>query len=147
VICELLLSAAKRAREFIGEFRVPQDVSQASMQVMEGIPVLASLEKAIAMHEHESLTRSCVPTKEWLIEKGFMPDGENGVDLGLALFGDEEYEHHENQPAFQLLVSTIDFSLWLEAYSIKGESLAILCVQEEATCGCIIDLMKQLGAA
>ena len=108
--------------------------------------MLAVLEKAIAMHEHESLTRSCVPTKEWLVEKGFMPDGENGVDLGLSLFGDEA-GNHDNQPAFQLLVSTIDFSLWLEAYSIQGKSLAILCIQEEATCGRIIDLMDSLGAA
>ena len=108
--------------------------------------MLAVLEKAIAMHEHESLTRSCVPTKEWLVEKGFMPDGESQVDLGISLFGVEGEKGRDLRPAFQLLV-TSDFALWLEAYDVAGKSLALVRIQNEATCGRIIDLMDSLGAA
>lgn len=46
-----LLAACKSARDFVANLRVPQDITQAAWQVMQGSRVLDALNAAIARAE------------------------------------------------------------------------------------------------
>lgn len=84
-------------------------------------------------------------TVEWLWSVGALPDGEVTGQFGIRLWDFNEEESHGEHPAFHIVVSLVDHSVWLESYDTNGKSQALIELPEKATYGRIRQLCRALG--
>lgn len=77
---------------------------------------------------------------------GFLEDGDGNDELGLTILSEGETEWDGEGPAHQLIWSSTDGSLFLEAFTGDGDSLAITEIPKPKTRGDVVQLLKLLGA-
>lgn len=84
--------------------------------------------------------------RDFMESLGFLEDGDGNDELGLMILSEGETEWNGEGPAHQLIWSSIDGSLFLEAFTGDGDSLAITEIPKPKTRDEVIQLLKLLGA-
>ena len=84
--------------------------------------------------------------RDFMESLGFLEDGDGNDELGLTIISEGETEWNGEGPAHQLIWNAIDGSLFLEAFTGDGDSLAITEIPKPKTREDMVRLLKLLGA-
>ena len=84
--------------------------------------------------------------RDFMESLGFLEDGDGNDELGLTIISEGETEWNGEGPAHQLIWNAIDGSLFLEAFTGDGDSLAITEIPKPNTREDVVQLLKLLGA-
>ncbi len=84
--------------------------------------------------------------RDFMESLGFSEDGDGNGELGLMILSEGETEWNGEGPAHQLVWSSTDGSLFLEAFTGDGDSLAITEIPKPKTREDVVQLLKLLGA-
>ena len=84
--------------------------------------------------------------RDFMESLGFLEDGDCNDELGLMILSQGETEWNGEGPAHQLIWSSTDGSLFLEAFTGDGDSLAITEIPKPKTRDDMVQLLKLLGA-
>lgn len=84
--------------------------------------------------------------RDFMESLGFLEGGDGNDELGLTIFGEGVTESYGEEPGHMLTWDATDGSLFLEAYSVGGDSLAITEIPKPTSRESMIELLKLLGA-
>lgn len=84
--------------------------------------------------------------RDFMESLGFSEDGDGNEELGLMILSQGETEWNGEGPAHQLIWSSTDGSLFLEAFTGDGDSLAITEIPKPKTREDVVQLLRLLGA-
>lgn len=81
----------------------------------------------------------------FLRSRGFLPDGTcDGREFGCRIWGADEDVSYGEHAAFQIKVSMIDHSTWLECYDTAGDTIGLTEIPIARTQGALGDLLRVL---